>query len=670
VPDDVDGAAAADLEATGEKLKLALLAARAGIWTWDAASGAVRWSPELEAMHGLESGTFEGTFEAATRDVHPDDREMFAVAVRRAMEEGGTYGVTYRIVLPDGSLRWVEAVGNVLYDGDGNAAGLTGICRDVTERIRAEQAVRASERRFRALFESAAVGVSLIDLEDRFVEVNERFGVLLGYERDELVGRDYRDFILETDELEKAQRQRRELLTGKRDAYSCELSLAVRDGSSLPARAWVSLILDGEGSPRYTVAAIASMAEHRALEEQVRHTQKMQALGQLSGAIAHDFNNLLAVIAVQSGRLLEELATGTDAHDAVLDIAHAADCAAQLTRRLLTFSRREPSMVRVVDLDDVVRGLTSMIRSLIGGQAELVWNLEPGAKPVEADVGQLEQVLMNLVLNARDALTGRGAITTTTRRVELAADDHRIGLGRGDYITLSVTDNGAGIEPANLERIFEPFFTTKEPERGTGLGLTTVYGIVESAGGTIAVESERGSGTTFTVYLPRAKGAAARSSLELRRPAPVSRRPNVVTPARVLLVEDEEAVRRLAEIVLRDAGYAVDAAAGPGEALAFVRNDPHLDLLVTDVAMPDMSGRDLVAAARDLIPELPVLYMTGYDSGVLATDTSEPGRTEVIQKPFVIEDLRAKAAELLGRASGDANDTDAGAGIVGELGVS
>jgi two-component system cell cycle sensor histidine kinase/response regulator CckA len=572
-------------------------------------------------------------------------------------------------VLPDGSRRWVEAVGDVLYDGDGNAAGLTGICRDVTERIRAEQEVRASERRFRALFESAAVGVSLIDLEDRFVEVNETFGALLGYERDELVGRDYRDFIVKTDELEKAQRQRRELLTGKRDAYSCELSLAVRDGSSIPARAWVSLILDGEGSPRYTVAAIASMAEHRALEEQVRHTQKMQALGQLAGAIAHDFNNLLAVIAVQSGRLLDELATGTDEHDAVLDIAHAADCAAQLTRRLLRFSRREPTVVRVVDLDDVVRGLTSMIRSLIGGQAELVWDLEPGAKPVEADVGQLEQVLMNLVLNARDALPGRGAITTSTRRVELPADDHRTGLGRGDYFTLAVTDNGAGIEPANLERIFEPFFTTKEPERGTGLGLTTVYGIVEGAGGTIAVESERGSGTTFTVYLPRAKGAPARSSLDLRRPPPW-RRPDVVTPARVLLVEDEDAVRRLAETVLRDAGYTVDATTGPGEALAFLRNDPHLDLLVTDVAMPDMSGKDLVVAARSLVPELPVLYMTGYDSGVLATDTSEPGRTEVIQKPFVIEDLRTKAAELLGPPSGDANKRHAGAGIVGELGVS
>jgi PAS domain S-box-containing protein len=633
-----------ELAANREQLKMALEAARAGTWTWETASGAVQWSPELELIHGLEPGTFEGTYEAATRDVHPDDRDAFGEAVQRAITAGGGYATTYRIIAPDGSLRWVETVGDVLRDSAGNPTGMTGVCRDVTGRMSREQALRDSEQRFRALFESAAIGVSLIDLDNRIVELNETFSALLGYERNELAGWDYRKLIVEERELEKAQRQRRELLAGERDGYSCELGLRRHDGSSLPVRAWVSLVLDGAGEPSYTVAAIASMAEQRALEEQVRQAQKMEALGQLAGGVAHDFNNLLQVIAVQAGHLLDHLAPLGEEHEAVLDISHAADRARQLTSQLLTFARREPVDARLVDLDEVVSGVQRMLARLLGENVQLVSELEPRPKRVCADVVQLEQVLMNIVLNARDALPAGGRISIVTGIVELADHEERTGLDPGRYVTLSVADDGVGIAPEDLEHIFEPFFTTKEPGRGTGLGLMTVYGIVKAAGGAIAVDSERGVGTVFTVYLPQVVGTEARPE---RRAG--STLPNgTAAGARILLVEDNDDVRRLAGAVLCDAGHDVRMASGAEDALRLLERDARLDLLVTDFLMPVMSGKELAAAVRELAPGVPVLYMSGYDRALVAPDPGgRDGQVEVVEKPFAVGELRAKVAGLL-----------------------
>jgi two-component system, cell cycle sensor histidine kinase and response regulator CckA len=317
----------------------------------------------------------------------------------------------------------------------------------------------------------------------------------------------------------------------------------------------------------------------------------------------------------------------------------------QPARRLLTFSRGEPARVALLDLDDVVRGLESMLTTLIGSRAEVEWDFEPGSKSVRADVGQLEQVLMHLLVNARDALPAGGRIAISTRTSEVTSGD-ATGLDAGRYATLSVTETGVGVEPVNLERIFEPFSTTKEPERRTGLAPATPYGIVQAAGGTITVDSEQGQGATFTVYLPCVEDTAERAQADAAEPRPPAARVDT-SPARVMLVEDDEAMLRLGEIVLSEAGYAVRAAQSGHEAVELLRQDPRLDLLVTDVSMPVMSGKELATAVRALVPDVPVLFMTGYDHATLGARTGDGGRSEVIQKPFGIVDLRAKAARLL-----------------------
>jgi two-component system, cell cycle sensor histidine kinase and response regulator CckA len=398
--------------------------------------------------------------------------------------------------------------------------------------------------------------------------------------------------------------------------------------------------LDGQQA---VLTIIRDVSERKRLEDHVRQAQRMEAVGQLAGGIAHDFNNLLTVITSYSAMLLAEQSTTPDVRADLEEIKSAADRAAALTRQLLAFSRRQLLQPRVLDVNELALNLEKMLRRLLREDIELVTALDPALGLVHADPGQLEQVIVNLAVNARDAMPDGGRLTIETANVTL---DESFGPlpegGAGDHVMLAVSDTGHGMTEAVKAHIFEPFFTTKETGKGTGLGLSTVYGIVQQSGGSVWVYSEPGQGTTFKIYLPLA--VAART----KRDSPPPRLPVSVGSETILLVEDEERVRRAARRILEGSGYTVLEAATGAEAVRLCETHPTpIGLVLTDMVMPEMGGRELSAHVVRLRPEAKILFMSGYTEDVaLHHDVLAPGAM-FLDKPFTPVSLTQKVREAL-----------------------
>nr|MBP6207760.1 response regulator [Nitrospira sp.] len=386
------------------------------------------------------------------------------------------------------------------------------------------------------------------------------------------------------------------------------------------------------------------ITEARELEDQLRQAQKMEAVGRLAGGVAHDFNNVMTVILGYSAVLLQELSQNSSARYFVQEIQRAGERCAALTGQLLAFSRKQMLHPVSLDLHRVIRDLMALLKSLIGEHISIVLQLDPLPLWVKADAVQLEQVLLNLAVNARDAMPHGGTLTIDTRQVSREAvwgSDHDTRTAR-TYVRLRVHDTGTGIDPATKAKIFEPFFTTKPPGRGTGLGLSTVYGIVHQSGGTITVESAVGQGTTMTVFLPEVVPP-------LTALPPVQSEPAHTTGTEIiLLVEDEPAVRLLTQHILRTHGYTVHEAEDGFQALDLIRrNALHIDLLLTDLVMPGMNGKELAMRLRSHFAELKVLYMSGYSDNPPVTGDEAQGHTTFLQKPFSPEDLIRMVREIL-----------------------
>jgi two-component system cell cycle sensor histidine kinase/response regulator CckA len=391
-------------------------------------------------------------------------------------------------------------------------------------------------------------------------------------------------------------------------------------------------------TPEDMLARIAQLiVGHKNLEAQLRQAQKMEAVGRLAGGVAHDFNNLLTVI-IGSVELLREDPANCAAADELQEIEKAATRAAALTHKLLAFSRKQIMQPRVINPNSVVAGMEELLRRLIGEDILLVTVLGSAVGNVLADPNQIEQVIMNLVVNARDAMRKGGRIVIETRSISVGADFEP--LQPGAYVSVSVTDTGHGMDQQTAMRVFEPFFTTKEMGKGTGLGLSTVYGIVEQSGGTVTVQSAPGAGSTFRVYLPAADAAEEpKASEQLAAPG-------AALPATVLLVEDEASLRRLISTALATAGYRILQAANGDEALALASGQHRIDLLLTDVVMPGISGPDLVARLRANRPECAVLYISGYDNDLIDLKTLERTHS-FLAKPFTPRALLTRIRELL-----------------------
>jgi two-component system, cell cycle sensor histidine kinase and response regulator CckA len=581
-------------------------------------------------------------------DIWPEADRAACLAPVPSASRGRIAG-SHRHQRKDGSLLDVEVSSDAM-TFDARPAWLISV-HDVSPHVRAEVALHEARRQMELLLASAGEGIVALDADARTTFVNPVAARLLGATPETILGRDL-DALLHHSRAAGALYDldhcpiRRSLLEGT--VHRVDTDVFWRpDGTSFPVE-YVCTPLSEEGHIVGVVIAFQDVTQRKQLEQQLLQARKMEALGQLAGGVAHDFNNLLTVITGYSEMLLAETRADDVQREDLEEIRRAAHRAAALTRQLLAFSRQQMLEPRVLDLHAVIRGIEKMLRCLIREDVDLQTALAPELGQVFADPGQLEQVLVNLVVNARDAMPHGGTLTIETADVtiEAAHAARHVGVKPGRYVMLAVRDDGVGMNAETRARIFEPFYTTKSPGHGTGLGLSTVHGIVQQSGGHVCVETAPGEGSTFRVYLPRVGGASAQR--------PPSGEHAVVRRGTetVLLVEDEPQVRAASRRILERAGYRVlEARTGADAFRRFEELAAAVDLIVTDVVMPEMSGRELVARARAVRPALPVLFLSGYtDAAALQAQLLEPVNG-FLQKPFTPEKLSHKVREVLDAAA-------------------
>jgi PAS domain S-box-containing protein len=585
------------------------------------------------------------------RTVHPEDAEALA-GVMGTVEP---YELEYRIVRPDGEVRWIRDRGFPIRDAHGAAFRTAGIAEDITERRAAQDTLASREAYFRALMENAQDLVVSLDLEGKVRDHSPSVERLLGYSYDELHGRNIFE-IIHPEDVGEVLGAFMSILDQPGASVTREYRIQMADGG------WRILESTGYNLVQHPAVGAVVVNSHdvterrqaeqelRASEEQLRQSQKLEAVGRLAGGIAHDFNNLLTAIQGNAEMLLMEAPETGPLREDLMEIKRASIRAAGLTRQLLAFSRKQMLAPKVLDLNASVREMERMLGRLLGEDVPLVTRLNARASRVKADPGQLEQVIMNLAVNGRDALPRGGILVIETTDARLTEEDSRrypYSVVPGPYVQLAVCDEGVGMPPEVLARVFEPFFTTKEPGHGTGLGLSTVYGIVKQSGGYVWVDSEPGRGTTFRVYLPAVDA-------EPDRLEPVLHVLDDGGPrsATILLVEDEDAVRTLARKILERKGYAVlDARCRADARQAFEQAGGRIDLLLTDVVMPEGSGRELAEELLAVSPGLRVVFMSGYTDDALIRHGVLESRFRLIQKPFTPDALWTAVGEALEKGS-------------------
>jgi two-component system, cell cycle sensor histidine kinase and response regulator CckA len=580
---------------------------------------------------------------SAFEQIHPDDRER----VQRATEEARLSGIgktlEYRVLHKDGRWLVLESTSSVIMDAQGEPEKLVIVNRNITERKKAEEALRRSEADFRSVVEDAPYGIYRASSAGLFLQMNPALQRMLGYEsREELSTRNLRsDIFRHAAEYDRLI----ELLSGTKEIKDTEMGWKRRDGTPITVRCSGRCINGVNGDVSYFEMFAEDVTEKRALEGQLRMAQKMEAIGRLSGGIAHDFNNHLGVIIGYSRVLKKALGSTNPLREHAYEIEKAGERAASLTKQLLAFSRQQVLTPAVLNLNALATDMETMLPRLLGEDIAVSLALGQGLSSVKADQSQIEQVIMNLAVNARDAMPTGGKLRIATANVEFDQTYTRNHPGSriGNYVLLSVTDTGTGMDAATVSNIFEPFFTTKERGKGTGLGLATVYGIVKQSNGYIWVDSTPGKGTSFEIYLPRFLGQVTAELPEDDDSAQMLR-----GSESILLVEDAQPLRKLAQAFLTGVGFRVLSAGSGEEALEVAAHSGMaFDLLLTDVVMPGMNGRVLAEQLLRRLPTMKVLYMSGYtDSFIAGHGVLEPG-THLLQKPFTEDVLIRKTREVL-----------------------
>jgi two-component system, cell cycle sensor histidine kinase and response regulator CckA len=575
-----------------------------------------------------------------SKPFHPDDRDRAELAWRQATADLGTYSLECRLRRADGAYRWWLVRAAAQKDAAGKILKWFGTCTDIHDLKVAELAVAESERRFAKIFETGLVAIGITEAASgRVVDVNERFAAFFGYAREEMVGRTVAELRLWADPADGA-RYLAEFAAGVAGPGR-EAGYRLKSGEIRQALITTEgLTLAGIAEP-LKVSIVVDVTERNDLQAQLLQSQRMDAIGRLAGGVAHDFNNTLGVIVGYAELLMRQASDGQ--RPKLEQILKAGHRAAGLTRQLLTFSRKEVVEPKVLDLNALLSDLEQMLGRLIGEDIDLAIVAGPDLGQVKADAGQLEQVVMNLCVNARDAMPDGGFLRVETANVLLdrghAARHEAMPPGR--YVMLTVGDTGGGIPKDVLPNIFEPFFTTKEAGKGTGLGLAMVYGIVKQAGGNVWVYSEIGRGTTFKIYLPRVDEPLAAEPQEAPAPSRGSET--------ILLVEDEASLRALTREILEGHGYRVIEATSGSEALTVAQGHPEpIHLLLTDVVMPGINGRALAEALAPARPGLRVLYMSGYTDDIIAKRGVLEAGTLLLEKPFAALALLRGVREALG----------------------
>ena len=575
--------------------------------------------------------------------IHPDDRERVKESTEDARRSGIGKTLEYRLRHKNGTWLVLESTSSVIRNTKGEPEKLVIVNRDVTERKRAEEALRRSEAGFRSVVEDAPYGIYRASTTGKFLQVNPALRKMLGYEAaEDLLGRDLASEIFRhTGDYQRLI----EFLTRTDEIKDVEVEWKRRDGTPITVRCSGRRVNDENGAPAYLEVFAEDVTEKRVLERQLRMAQKMEAIGRLSGGIAHDFNNLLGVIIGYSRVLRKALANNAALCEHAVEIEKAGQRAASLTKQLLAFSRQQVLTPAVLNLNTLASDMEKMLPRLLGEDVEVSLTLDPDLGNVKADQSQIEQVIMNLAVNARDAMPMGGKLKIQTANMELdqAYTWNHPGSKVGSYVMLAVTDTGTGMDAGTLTHIFEPFFTTKERGKGTGLGLATVYGVVKQSNGYIWVDSAPGKGASFQIYLPRHVGEPAVDEQK------VDLGEKLGGSESILLVEDAEPLRKLAQTFLAAAGFHVLSAASGEDALEVAaRHGGTFDLLLTDVVMPGMNGRVLAEQLLPRQPGMKVLYMSGYtDSFIAGHGVLDPGGAQLLHKPFTEEVLIRKVREVL-----------------------
>jgi len=742
-----------------------------GTWELNIPENILIWTDENYRIFGVPPES-DANYELFLSKVHPEDRDLVEREWAAAMQ-GNPYDIVHRLLV-DGEVRWVRQKADLIFDDQANVVRAIGFTQEVTERVETEEKLRQSEERYRALYENAPLPYHSLDENGCFLDVNPAWLSSLGYEREDVIGKFYTDFLhpdwqplfekkfpklkqrghvhdvhfkirhkdghyldiaLEgcigsnldgsfkqtycvfqditrfrqsEEELRKSESRFRLLVETSPDAVfvrdkHCFMYLnaaAVRlfgavsekdligtpiieryhpedrskilqrmqmiedNEKPLPLTQSVCLQLDGtevnvesavvpilfrgeKGAlvfMRNITERVEQLKRQKSLEEQLHQSQKIESVGRLAGGVAHDFNNMLSVIIGHTEIAKRKLQSTASAQKDLEQILQAANRSRDITHQLLAFARKQVVKPRPLALNESVEGMLKMLHKLLGENIEIRWHPKGNLWPVKIDPSQLDQILANLCVNARDAIADTGRLTIETNMVALDQDvcDQYPGLSPGDYVVLKVIDDGRGMDEATLKKIFEPFFTTKEVGVGTGLGLATVYGIVKQSHGYIDVSSEPGKGTTFKIYLPRYEGPLVEAQVEKVKEVHKGRGETV------LLVEDEKAVIEMATTMLEDLGYKVLAANTPTEALSFAETyHEEIHLLLTDVVMPEMNGRELTERLKTFHPELKCLYMSGYTADIIAHHGILDDGIHFVQKPFTMTDFSAAIRAML-----------------------
>jgi PAS domain S-box-containing protein len=581
------------------------------------------------------------------RQIYADPAQLMEIK-RLLAHNGHVKDFRAQLLHKDGTTLWVTIDATAIRDQDGNVLYYQGSMMDIRDRKLAEDALRASEEHFSRFFRASPVGTSIIRLVDiQFVDINDAFLDSFGYTREEVIGKSPLELRIWADPEDRAKMA--ETLEKQGRVQDLETRFRRKSGEIRDVR-FSAEVIEVAGQ-QYILGLTHDITERKRgeeerkkLEEQLFQAQKMESVGRLAGGVAHDFNNMLGVIIGRAEMALEQDVSSDKLKDNLDEILKAGLRSADLTRQLLAFARKQTAVPKTLDLNETISGMLNMLRRLIGEDIDLF--LVPGLDlwKVKIDPSQVDQVLANLVVNARDAISGIGAITIRTENIVI--DDSNKAENPefipGKYVLLTMSDSGAGMSQEVREKIFEPFFTTKELGKGTGLGLSTVYGIVKQNDGFIYVASEPGTGTTFKIHLPRFEVENTRVLSEQA----ADKRPTGTET--ILLVEDDEAILDLSRIILEKLGYTVLAAKTPVQAIHLVEeHQGELHLLVTDVVMPEMHGRELAEKLSAIRPNLKCLYMSGYTADVIAHRGILDERVNFIQKPFGSNDFAAKIRVVL-----------------------
>lgn len=577
--------------------------------------------------------------------IEPPDHTGEGLENQRKVLAGETVRLETQRRRKDGSSLDVVITGYPIKSGD-EICGIYVIYQDVTERKKAQSSLEQAEKRYRELVEQVPAGVYEIDVETaRFLTINNYMIRVFGYSREEFLS--MTGYDLWSDEGKEVLRQRiQRILEGLEVPQVVEYPGRTKDGREIWARVYSHFSRTREGRPVARVVLL-DVTEQRRLQQELLQAQKMEAVGRLAGGVAHDINNALTSVLGYADLILNLTKPGEAFHEEAREIKEGALRAASITSQLLAFSRKQIIRPRVVDLNGLLQNFTRMLAPLIGANIRLSTSLFPRPLWVKVDPTQMEQVILNLAINARDAMPKGGKLLVQTDIFHLEegyAGSHGINLAPGPYARLCVSDTGMGMDRETLERIFEPFFTTKEMGRGTGLGLSTVYGIVKQSGGDIRAYSEPGRGSTFKIYLPLepVEGSVLSPSSE------AAHKDSLAGTETVLVVEDSAPVRKLVRTTLERFGYRVMEAADGKAALTLLqKQDPKVDLVLTDVVLPEMDGPEMARQAKELVPGLKVIYMSGYTGEFMLERGVLEAGLELIEKPFSPEALVYKVRRML-----------------------